>query len=395
MPPCVGYLQCVARSTPQPTLASRGAQPTSPPRVGVACLPHLLSTNPYQRLLYEELSVFGFELIADARLKLGWMVRHRDAVRILHMHWPESYYRQPGGSFRQFAAWLKLFLFIVRIAAGRLLGYRIVWTVHQVYPHEGCQRGDHVRDRLAARLLARLSNALIAHDAETAAIADHELPGSRHKLVVVPHGSYIGVYPPRRDRAAVREELGIAADSFAFLSFGLLRGYKQLELLLEAFGGADLPRADLILAGLVVDEAAAAAVHTAAAADPRIKLLLRFVPDGEVAELFEASDAAVFARSDGGTSGALILALSLGRPVVAARTPTYARLTGGEEAAWLFDPESVDSLRAALERAAADPAAARTKAAEALARAELLHWPEIAEQTAAVMRQVLVGVPGV
>ena len=52
----------------------------------------------------------------------------------------------------------------------------------------------------------------------------------------------------------------------------------------------------------------------AAAADERIKPLLEFIPDERVSELFAASDAAVCPRQDGGTSGALILALSMGVP---------------------------------------------------------------------------------
>jgi len=112
----------------------------------------------------------------------------------------------------------------------------------------------------------------------------------------------------------------------------------------------------------------------------------RLVPDERVSELFATTDAVVQSRGDGGTSGSLILALSLGMPVVVADRPAYTALTGGEEAGWLFEPDDEPSLRTALERAAADRAAAQEKGAAARARASRLDWGPIAERTAALLR---------
>ena len=54
--------------------------------------------------------------------------------------------------------------------------------------------------------------------------------------------------------------------------------------------------------------------------------LLEFVPEERVAELFHACDAAVLPTGEAGTSGSLILALSMGLPVVAADVPTTREL---------------------------------------------------------------------
>jgi beta-1,4-mannosyltransferase len=126
---------------------------------------------------------------------------------------------------------VRLWLYGSRLLAARPLGYRIVWTIHQVYPHE---RGDRRLDRRGARLLARLSHHLIAHDAATAEAARAELGLSSRSIDLVPHASYVGVYPSGRSRGSVREQLGLD-DERVFLSFGTLRAYKQLDLLLEAF----------------------------------------------------------------------------------------------------------------------------------------------------------------
>ena len=159
----------------------------------------------------------------------------RSSVGFLHFHWPESLYRYGRGParLRPLLSRVKLALFAARLAAARLLGYRIVWTIHQLYPHESV---DRALERRGARFLARASDLLIAHDHWTAAQA--RVRSSRfagRKIAVVPHGSYIGAYPEGRPRSEVRSELGLPQDSFVFLCFGELRAYKDVELLLAAF----------------------------------------------------------------------------------------------------------------------------------------------------------------
>jgi beta-1,4-mannosyltransferase len=288
---------------------------------------------------------------------------------VLHFHWPQIYYHDPrvGGIL----SWPRLALFIGRLGAARILGYRVAWTVHQVYPHESPSRR---LDQLAGRALAAASDVLIAHDQVTAAAAAEFRP--RRPVEVLPHPAYTGAYPPGRDRAEVRASLGLPEDAFVFLCFGHVRAYKEVGLLLEAFACTNSGRAALIVAGLAVDPAAAAAVRAAAADDRRSVPLLEFVPDDRVAELHAAADAAVVARADGGTSGALALALTLGVPVVAASA--YADQVGA--AGWLFRPGDAGALRAALESAAADPSGTQRRAAALAGPAH--GWDEFGARTA-------------
>jgi beta-1,4-mannosyltransferase len=354
------------------------------PTVGIASFPPVLGTNPYQRLLYGHLADHGYELVTARKLTLGWLLRSRRSVAVLHFHWLEPYYRhRRGPAFaRRALSWVRMGLFAGRLAAARLLGYRIAWTVHQVFPHEST---DRRLERVAAATMARMSHVLVAHDLATAEVARRELGRAAGAIRVVPHGSYAGVYPEGRPRRAVRAELGVPTDAFAFLAFGHVRAYKHLGLLLDAFAGLEHPDAVLIVAGPVLDEDAAASVRSAAARDPRIRPVLGFIADDRVAELFAASDAAVVSRSDGGTSGALVLALSLGLPVVAAALPAYEELLGGEDAGWLFTAGDRGSLRDALARAAADPEAAAVKRAAALRSADALPWTEAASRLAALI----------
>ncbi len=217
---------------------------------------------------------------------------------------------------------------------------------------------------------------MVAHDRATARRIERELGVDPARVTILPHGSYLGVYPPGREREAVRAALGLPADAFVFISFGHLRRYKDLDLLLGAFRAVEDPLAGLLVAGPAFDDATVEAVRQAAEGDPRIRPVLEFVPEEGFAELFNASDAAVVARSDGGTSGALVLALSLGLPVVASDSQAYAELLGDGRAGWLFETGSEDALAAALSTAASDPEGAARRAVEARATADTLRWEE-------------------
>jgi glycosyltransferase involved in cell wall biosynthesis len=336
----------------------------------------VLATNPYQRLLYEHLQPHGFRAVAQPHFKLGWLWSARHECGVVHFHWPDCYYRYERGPLRirGAASWAKLGLFAIRLTAARKLGYRVVWTIHQVLPHE---RAASRIDVHAARTLARASDLLVAHDAATASIAGAVLHRSPEDVHVIPHGSYVGVYPPRRSRADVRAQLGVRSTTTVFLAFGQIRGYKSLQLLLTAFSRARLDDAVLVVAGSVDDEGVAETIERAARTDSRVCPLLEHVRDDAVAELFGAADVAVIARADGGTSGSLILGLSLGKAVIAPDAPSYHELIG-DEAGWLFERGETQSLVEALESAAADADAVRSKGAAALDRAERLDWPAIA-----------------
>jgi beta-1,4-mannosyltransferase len=357
-------------------------------RSAIASFPPVLERNPYQRLLYAELGRQGFPLAAPSKLKLRWLWSSRKEIAVLHFHWPQGYWRYNRDPRRLGGALsgLTTIAFASRLLLARLLGYRVVWTVHQVYPHElACVRVD----RWGATTLAALSHLLLAHDAATARSVKQELGRSARKLEIVPHGSYIGVYPEGRERSQVRADLDIPDDAVVFLCFGDVRAYKEIGILLSAFRLADAPDAVLLVAGAVGNGDAASSVEAAIAADHRIRPPLGFVPDGQVAELFAASDVAVLSRGDGGTSGALVLALSMGVPVVSAATETYGELSGDETTGWTFVPGDPRSLRDAIERAARSSREEREAMGEAaLRRAELLRWPEIAERTASLLRTI-------
>jgi beta-1,4-mannosyltransferase len=350
----------------------------------VASFPAPIDRNPYQALLYEHLAGHGIAVASADQLSVGWLRENRNRITALHFHWPEHYYRfdQGPAPVKAFLSWVRLAVFGARLAFARLYGYRIVWTVHQLHPHESSGRA---LDQAAASLLVRMSNALIVLDRATGEALVQEVTPSAGKLHVIPHGSYAGVYPAGRSREEVRAALAIHPGAFVALSFGQIRRYKDLDLIVEGFSRAGIPESVLLVAGLPLDEEEARRLAEAAEERRDIVLVLDFVPDDAVAELYEAADVAVSGRSDGGTSGALVLALTLGTPIVAAATAANEELTGRGGAGWLFTPGSADSLAEALRSASAQVELRAEKARCAAELAAAMSWDDIARDTARLL----------
>ena len=137
---------------------------SAPAPVGLASFPDPLAENAYQRLLYDAMAPHGFVVREGAVFELGWLLRNRGAVRVLHFHWPQDHYRHPPRP-KGPVSWVKMGLFTMRLSSARALGYRLAWTIHEVYPLKTASRR---LDRLGGRLLARACHVLFTNDEETA-----------------------------------------------------------------------------------------------------------------------------------------------------------------------------------------------------------------------------------
>jgi glycosyltransferase involved in cell wall biosynthesis len=194
----------------------------------------------------------------------------------------------------------------------------------------------------------------------------------------VPHGNFIGFYPDSaRRREDLRSALGIDGPQFTYLIFGQLRRYKRIPAAIAAFRRTAGPDARLVVAGAAWDDAVRRDVVAQAAGDRRVILRLEHVPDAAVADLHAAADAAVLPYSEVFSSGALLLALSFGLPVVA---PARGSLEIAGRPA--LEPFSDGNLPRALAAIRDGDQSARRDAA--LAAARRFSWDAIADRTLSI-----------
>jgi glycosyltransferase involved in cell wall biosynthesis len=258
----------------------------------------------------------------------------------------------------------------------RSLGWCVVWTAHNIVPHD-----DTAEDQWLAEKLARVADGVIVHtDAAREMLRttlDVDCP-----VRVIPHGHYRDAYPPPIDRDAARRQLGLNGDRHVLLAFGQVRPYKGFQDLIERFRQSDLD-ATLIVAGDPTNRHAAATLRSRTAEDPRIRLDLRFHDPEETSLLFSAADRVVLPYRRVTTSGTLVLALSLGRACVIPDDATLLDISG-EAAVERF--ASLDDLIPAIKRSLASDPTPQERAA--YARAGQLTWAPIGEQTLDFFRQL-------
>jgi beta-1,4-mannosyltransferase len=356
------------------------------------------ASNPYQELLYAGirreadcevhyvdsprslLAATTHFISATARL-LRYGLRRR---KILHVHWMYGF-RLPGDYriVRRLA--LIQSLAFLRIAGG--LGYRVVWTAHNVLPHYPITADDaRVRRRLVAA-----SAAVIAHSRS----AVEQLAAAQlhpHRVRVIPHGSYLGTYPNEVTRAEARDRLGIAPDAFTVAFVGRIERYKNVPALVAAFRKllAEHPQARLVVAGTCYEPELRRAIE--AAAEPvtaAVRLSFEHVPDSELQVYFAAADVAAYPFGAVSSSGSVLLGLSFGTPVIAPAAGALRDLPA--EVGFFYPPEETGGLESCLRAAAAGPDALAGMGAAGLRYAGTLSWDRIAAQTAALYAEVLDG----
>lgn len=259
-----------------------------------------------------------------------------------------------------------------------------VLTAHDLLPRE--PRPGQLR---AQRELYRAVNAVVAHSEYGRAQLVGELGVDEARVRVIHHGAFD--YLTRLIAAELPAELSTSAGQVV-LCFGLLRPYKGVEVLLEAWrrlgarpgtSGAELwvvgrPRIDL------------ASLRQGAPAG--VRFVPRYVTDAELAACFRRADVVALPYTETERldfSGVLATALAFAKPAVVSDVGGFAEVavTG---AARLVPPRDPDSLAQALAELLSDPAECERLATGARAAAAGPYsWREAAERTLGLYRDLM------
>ena len=285
--------------------------------------------------------------------------------------------------FEKIEAWL--------FAALRRIGVRVVHTAHNALPHvELPWHADFYR-----RWYGEV-DALHALSRSVLEAITGPLGAKPRRAVVIGHGPYAGML--RRfgsiDAAARRRELGIDADRFVVLQYGLFKEYKGLERIVGAL--AALPgrlRPLLVLAGSGPAGYLAAnrqRIEDAGRGDCLL-WLQRFVSDDELCGLIALADLVVFPYVKVSQSGALYLSMTFGKPSLCSDLPGFREALPGDDTPFI-DSGDCQAFSARIEQLMTSPAALQALAARVRAcAAQSFNWEQIAQDMWMLYRQVQPG----
>ena len=344
--------------------------PSRPLRVVMTPVPNVES-NQYVRLLGEALTGKGCPV---ALLSLGWrkgilldwlkLIAYRcfRGYRILHIHWVFQF---PS------LAVLKLNFLLYR-----LLGLKIVWTVHNVIPHNP---GPH--DPARGRWLFRHADRKIVHYRSTLPEIEAVFGVRRDDTLHVIPLPIFDFYPNRIDPREARAGLSISEGKKVVLCFGEVRKSRGCEDFVEA-----LKRLGDEYVGMIVGRPAHGPTVSRLVEEGKglanLRLDLRYIGDEEVQIYFNACDAVVLPYTQVTTSGVAMLAFYFARPVVASRIGSLVEVVG-EDMGTLVPPGDPEALAEGVRSIfARDPRAMGRRALE-VTRQEY-SWDRVAEMTARV-----------
>lgn len=355
------------------TFAEVARLPAAGPAPVVWAYTPCYSGNPFQAVLYGgfgDVSMVAAPVFAHHSLEAATAGWPADLPLVVHLHWLNQVLARcpsTGAALQALDAHRRL----LDALAGR--GARLVWTVHNVLPHDAAFEALELRlrqDVLARADLVHVMSPLTAEQVSPW----FPLPADR--IYQCDHPGYQGVYPDWVSRSAARRRLRIPDGATAVLVTGGLRPYKGLPELLDAVEvvAAERPgRLVLVAAGAPDDSAPVRDFLARAYTSAAVRVLPGKVADADVQVLMRAADVVALPYRRSLNSGVLALALTFGRPVLLPATsgclPLVADYPG---AAQVYDPSAgpealVGALRAACETAADDERRAASFAAAAAA----------------------------
>ena len=226
--------------------------------------------------------------------------------------------------------------------ARNLTGTRVTGLLHNATPHDA----GNLQRFLSRQFFNSCTDFVTLSDAVTADVkrrkGDAEVKTLFHPIYD-DGGRTVPV-----SRADARQALGIDQNKRVLLFFGLIRPYKGLDILLDAFNGLD-ERYHLIVAGEPYIDLAPLRNIPSPSAKARITWLTRYINDSELPELFGATDAVVLPYRSATQSGVTAHAIHYQRPVIASRVGGLEEYILEGLTGRFADAGSVDSLALAIE----------------------------------------------
>lgn len=227
----------------------------------------------------------------------------------------------------------------------RLLGIKLVYTAHNVLPHE-----TKSFDRFRANLLYRAAGAIIVHSNFISKKLTKEFPAASNKIHIVPHGNFDNYLPSLKiTKHEARSHFGLSLTDNVILFFGYIREYKGLDLLLDAF---DLVaekdnKLKLLIAGAPINQELKNKYNNQilkSKFSERMFYHSDFIPSEKIPVYFEASDVIILPYKSIDHSGIIHLAYSFSKPVIATNVGDFSEIIEHNKSGKILDKNTASDL---------------------------------------------------
>jgi glycosyltransferase involved in cell wall biosynthesis len=339
--------------------------------------------NPYQDLLYAEMNDYAEIRYFQPKIRPRIMNLLFTPIelaffrlfgfKILHIHWfyPFSFSNNNKGLMKVSEFYLKIFL-----ACVSMFGYKLIWTVHDLLPHER----TFIDDAKMSKKIAMFADALIVPNSQTKKelIENFNIPNK--KITLIPLGNFVGYYPESNKKITEKSNM-------IYLFFGQIKPYKGIDSLIKNF--KDLPdlSAELQIVGPCHNTQYLDTLRDLIGQDRRITLTSSFVPNDQIAELFAQADIVVLPFQEVTNTSSALLAFSLKKPVIAPLLGMIKDFPGNT--GFYYDQNDTTGLKQSMIFAIKSKKNLPDMCQNAYKYAQTLNWVKIAYDTHSVYTSVL------
>lgn len=340
--------------------------------------------NPYMDSLIENLASQGVQvepcnwgMIFLPQILKQWK------LDILHLHELRGFLVGKSNLSRL----VKLLIFLIQILILRVLGVKVVWTVHEWKDKLG--EGRHEIPASTATIVGKCIDAIITHcnTVKEEIVTTFQLE-DKNKVFVVPHGNYIGCYENKINQLAARKILDIPTENFVFLLFGGLYRHKGVLELIDAFQGLPQNRLSLLIAGNPNEDQLDALITSKIRDYQNILFVPKRIPDEDIQIYMNACNCVVVPYKVFTTSGVAILSMSFGRACIAPDIGFFKDVLD-PFGSFLYDSADETSLLYAMKCAIEKRAEILDMGNHNLKLAEQWNWNDVTEETFKIYQMCL------
>ena len=283
-----------------------------PNKIRISCLPVAGIENPYQYLMIKGLQT-DERLFVQNGIDDRFLGILRTAViqrpHYIHFDWETSFY------YRRHL-WMTVInipFFVLQIYIARyILRCKLVWTPHNIIPHDSAHLSIH---RTCRRFFANNMKWIRLFSEVSLSEAMNEFKSKKNKFKIVPEGSYVEYYANSISRLEARKQLNIDDNKLVLLYTGFIRPYKGVAELINEFKKSFPHNTLLIIAGKAANSNYLKKIQSLI--NENIVVFNRFIKNKELQVFFNAADVVTLPFKKIENSGSVILAMGFRKAIIA------------------------------------------------------------------------------
>ena len=252
--------------------------------------------NRYYLLLKKVAYDRGYEIIEPK--SLSWFLKNKNGVDVVHINWLSRIKKN----------FFKSFFFLSVLFLLNIYGKKIIWTEHNIHPHESKRK---LGSKLFNFLLMLICSKIVIQDYKR-----FKKLKDKRKYCYIHHPTFESIFHVIPDT-----KTQIQGNKISFLYFGYIRKYKGIDLLIDI--ASKFRDSDFMVIGdpsffWKKEKEKRNLLHSIRKAAKRnnFSALLKYVPDSEIPEILTGYDILVLPYHKFHISGMLMLSFTFNLPCV-------------------------------------------------------------------------------